>query len=100
MTFDKIVGLTDGLSLPQKESLVEILSKRLVEERRMALRKDIRDANREFKVGKCRAVTPAKLTGVLTGSWACSAGYDLRVIFKLVKHAIILQSIGTHDEVY
>jgi hypothetical protein len=28
MTFDEIVGLTEGLSLPQKESLVEILSRR------------------------------------------------------------------------
>jgi len=45
-----------------------------------------------------------KLTGALTGSWACSAGYDLRVIFKFVKYAgrpvILLESIGTHDEVY
>jgi len=32
MTFDQIVGLADGLSLPQKESLVEIISKRLIEE--------------------------------------------------------------------
>ena len=61
MTFDQIVGLADALSLPQKESLVEILSRRLVEQRRSALRKDIREANREFKAGKCRAVTPAEL---------------------------------------
>ena len=61
LTFDQIVGLTDGLSLPQKESLVEILTKRLIEQRRKALRKDIREANREFKAGKCHAVTPAEL---------------------------------------
>jgi len=45
-----------------------------------------------------------KLKGRLTGSWACSAGYDLRVVFQFVKHkgqeAILLESIGTHDEVY
>lgn len=45
-----------------------------------------------------------KLTGNLQGSLACSAGYDLRIIFCLVKHvdkeAILLESIGTHDEVY
>jgi mRNA-degrading endonuclease YafQ of YafQ-DinJ toxin-antitoxin module len=45
-----------------------------------------------------------KVTGVLAGSWACSVGYDLRVIFRIVKHAgklaIVLQSVGTHDEVY
>ena len=45
-----------------------------------------------------------KLKGKLTGSWACSAGYDLRFIFQFVKHngkdAILLEGIGTHDEVY
>jgi len=61
MTFDQIVGLADGLSLPQKESLVELLSKSLIEQRRASLRKDIRDANREFRTGKCRVVTPAEL---------------------------------------
>ena len=45
-----------------------------------------------------------KLKGKLVGSWACSAGYDLRVIFQFVQHkgaeAILLESLGTHDEVY
>ena len=45
-----------------------------------------------------------KLKGELAGSWACSAGYDLRLVFEFVQHegteAILLQNIGTHDEVY
>lgn len=45
-----------------------------------------------------------KLKGELDGSWACSAGYDLRIIFSFVHHdgqeAILLQTVGTHDEVY
>lgn len=45
-----------------------------------------------------------KLKGDLQDSWACSAGYDLRIIFKFVDQektqAILLESIGTHDEVY
>ena len=45
-----------------------------------------------------------KLKGKFAGSWACSAGYDLRVVFEFVKHkgaeAILLESVGTHDEVY
>ena len=45
-----------------------------------------------------------KLKGELKNSYACSAGYDLRIIFKFVeyeqKQAILLESIGTHDEVY
>ena len=45
-----------------------------------------------------------KLKGKLDGSWACSAGYDLRIIFSFVQQedaeAILLETLGTHDEVY
>ena len=45
-----------------------------------------------------------KLKGDLEGSWACCAGYDLRIIFRFVRYqqaeAILLESIGTHDDVY
>ena len=50
------------------------------------------------------ALRTHKLTGALSGSWACSVGYDLRIIFKPVKQggrpAVLLESMGTHDEVY
>ncbi len=45
-----------------------------------------------------------KLKGPLEGSWACSAGYDLRIVFKIVAwqgaEAILLETVGTHEEVY
>lgn len=45
-----------------------------------------------------------KLKGDLEGSLACSTDYDLRIIFEFVQHegseAILLQTVGTHDEVY
>ncbi len=45
-----------------------------------------------------------KLKGKMEGSWACSAGYDLRIIFEFVQYegseAILLQALGTHQEVY
>jgi mRNA-degrading endonuclease YafQ of YafQ-DinJ toxin-antitoxin module len=45
-----------------------------------------------------------KLKGDLSGSWACRTGYDLRIVFTFVQHegreAILLQTVGTHDEVY
>jgi addiction module RelE/StbE family toxin len=45
-----------------------------------------------------------KLTGELEDIWACSAGYNVRILFELVQHegaeAILLLTIGTHDEVY
>jgi addiction module RelE/StbE family toxin len=45
-----------------------------------------------------------KLKGELESSWACSVGYDLRIIFKFVQYkgaeAILLETVGTHEEVY
>ena len=45
-----------------------------------------------------------KLKGNLTGSWACSVSYELRIVFKFVQHkgseVILLETIGTHNEVY
>ena len=47
-----------------------------------------------------------KLSGNLSGFWACSCGYDCRIVFSLEKAAksddevILLLDIGTHDEVY
>ena len=47
-----------------------------------------------------------KLTGQLSGTWACSVGYDVRILFEFVqnpesgKEEILLVTIGSHDEVY
>ncbi|MBW1716842.1 MAG: type II toxin-antitoxin system mRNA interferase toxin, RelE/StbE family [Deltaproteobacteria bacterium] len=47
-----------------------------------------------------------KLKGKLSGTWACSAGYDLRILFDFVREKdkkeddIFLIEIGAHDEVY
>ncbi len=40
------------------------------------------------------------LQGELSGLFACSCGYDCRIIFSLEDEQIILLDIGTHDEVY
>ncbi len=45
-----------------------------------------------------------KLKGEFEGSWACNAGHDLRIVFEFIQHeeaeAILLLTVGTHDEVY
>lgn len=50
------------------------------------------------------ALKTHKLKGDLAGSWACGVGHDLRIVFEFVQHeggeAILLQTVGTHDEVY
>ncbi len=45
-----------------------------------------------------------KLKGELADRWSSSAGYDLRIVFRLVQNtgaeSILLLTVGTHDEVY
>ncbi len=47
-----------------------------------------------------------KLSGELTGLYACVCGYDCRIVFsieqngKMSNEVIVLLDIGTHDEVY
>lgn len=47
-----------------------------------------------------------KLTGKLQGLYACSCGYDCRIVFSLEQDketqddVILLLDIGSHDEVY
>ena len=47
-----------------------------------------------------------KLSGALEGLWACSCGYDCRIVFafdteqRTGREVILLLDIGTHEEVY
>lgn len=45
-----------------------------------------------------------RLKGPLKDYWACSGGYDLRIIFEFTKfedeEIILLHSLGSHDDVY
>ncbi len=47
-----------------------------------------------------------KLSGGLLGLWACSCGYDCRIVFSIeidaatASEVILLLDIGSHDEVY
>ena len=46
-----------------------------------------------------------KLKGRLQNCWACSIGYDMRIVFEFLKSEagednIFLVDIGTHDEIY
>jgi mRNA interferase YafQ len=40
------------------------------------------------------------LRGELAGLYACSCGYDCRIIFSIEDNQIILLDVGSHDQVY
>ena len=47
-----------------------------------------------------------KLKGDLAGSWACTVDFEYRIVFEFVRdpetdeEIILLEAVGTHDEVY
>jgi mRNA interferase YafQ len=47
-----------------------------------------------------------KLSGEFYGLWACSCGYDCRIVFAIESdpstnaEVILLLDLGTHDDVY
>lgn len=71
------------------------------------LQKRIEETLRQVEIDVFAAnLSTHKLSGELFGLWACSCGYDCRIVFSIEKdkesgkEVILLLDIGTHDEVY
>jgi predicted RNase H-like HicB family nuclease/predicted CopG family antitoxin len=61
VTFSEVLESADKLSLDEKETLIEILKRRLSEYRRAELVKEIQNAEQEYQNGQCRAATPSEI---------------------------------------
>jgi hypothetical protein len=61
LTFGDVLEAADQLSLEEKETLIEVLRRRLVDQRRGELVKEIKAARKEFQAGQCHPVSPEEL---------------------------------------
>lgn len=61
MPFGEVLEAVDQLSLGEKEALIDVLNRRIIEARRDELVQDIEEANREFREGKALPTTPDDL---------------------------------------
>jgi hypothetical protein len=59
--FTEVLEAAIRLTLPEQEELVDILHRRMIEQRRAELVNDIQDAEREFQAGECRPMSPSEL---------------------------------------
>ncbi|MCB0048122.1 MAG: hypothetical protein KDE24_01060 [Caldilinea sp.] len=57
LSFSDIVDAADHLTLAEQESLIDILSRRLAENRRAELAQDVHDARQEYHRGQTQAAT-------------------------------------------
>ena len=56
-TFDNVIEIIESLPEEQRESLIEIVKKRLIEERRDRLAQSIKEAKEEYMSGEVRQGT-------------------------------------------
>ena len=61
LPFGEILEAADKLSIADQESLRDILTKRIIEQRRDQLSQEIREARKEYEAGQCKPVTPDDL---------------------------------------
>jgi hypothetical protein len=59
--FADLVEMIDRLPLDQRESLVDVVRKRMVDEERRRIAASIRSARREHARGRCKPATPDEL---------------------------------------
>lgn len=59
--FQDILEAADRLSLEDKEALIDVLQRRLVDQRREEIAREIDAARREFQSGQCQSMTPDEL---------------------------------------
>ncbi len=59
--FQDILEAADRLSLEDKEALIDVLQRRLVDQRREEIAREIDAARREFQSGQCQPTTPDEL---------------------------------------
>ena len=59
--FSDVLEATERLSLEEKETLLEVLRNRTVEERRAQIKREIAEARKEHAAGKSKAGSPEQI---------------------------------------
>jgi hypothetical protein len=63
----QLLDLADTLSLDEKETFLQVLRQRTIEERRKQLAQDSRKARKEFREGRAKPATAAQLMREIQG---------------------------------
>lgn len=61
LSFGEVLETVEQLSLEDQAALIDIIRRRIIEQRRSELAKDIQEAQKEFKAGNARPATPDEL---------------------------------------
>lgn len=65
-SFSDVLEAAESLTFEERKTLVDILHRRIIEQRRAELVKEVEDARREFQASECRPATPEQLIREMT----------------------------------
>lgn len=60
--FADVLDAAESLPMDEKEMLVDILKRQMIEERRQMLKSEIEEARHEFETGKAKPATADEIT--------------------------------------
>jgi hypothetical protein len=63
MRFAEVLEAADHLPIDDQVELVEVLRRRIAEQRRAAIAQDAREAREDFAAGRCQPATPEEILG-------------------------------------
>jgi hypothetical protein len=60
-SFSSILDAVETLSIEEQEALIDLIQKRIIEFRRNQLAHEVRQAQQEFKAGRCSPVSSSDI---------------------------------------
>jgi hypothetical protein len=60
-TFEEVLEAADRLSLEEQGTIIDILHRRMIDQRRKELIKEVHEARIEFQEGNCRPATSEEI---------------------------------------
>jgi len=61
LTFEEVLEAADRLSLEEQGTIIDILHRRMIDQRRKELVKEVHEARKEFQEGRCRQATSEEI---------------------------------------
>ena len=67
MRFAEVLEAADHLPIDEQVELIEVLRRRIVEQRRAEIAQDVREAREDFAAGRCQPATPEDILKEIFG---------------------------------
>jgi hypothetical protein len=61
ITFEEVLEAADRLSLEEQGAIIDILRRRLIDQRRQEIAQEVHEARKEYQEGRCRQASTQEI---------------------------------------